>query len=68
MIKMVELTFKEKVEREDDNPDKPMYVKIPQQIVDAYTLHDGDTIEWSFTINCKNQKTTTFTRKYNGMD
>ncbi|MCI5867096.1 MAG: hypothetical protein SOZ23_07055 [Methanosphaera sp.] len=65
---MVELKFKEKVIRKDDDENEPMYVKIPQQIIDAYTLHDGDKIEWSFTINCKNQKTTTFTRRYNGID
>ncbi len=65
---MVDLTFKEKVIRENDDSDKPMYVKIPQEIIDAYTLHDGDKIEWTFSINCKNQKKTTFTRKYNGID
>ncbi|MCD7782121.1 MAG: hypothetical protein LUG89_05450 [Methanosphaera sp.] len=61
---MVELTLKERVVKKDDE----MYVKIPQVIVDGYGLADGDQIEWSYTINCKNQKVTTFTRKYNGMD
>lgn len=64
---MVSLMFKEKVKRENDDVEKPMYVEIPQQIIDAYSLHDGDVVEWSFTINCKNQKTTTFTRKYTGL-
>ncbi len=64
---MAELTFKEKV-RKGDGADAPMYVKIPSVIVDGYGLGDGDTIEWSYTINCKNQKVTTFTRRYNGID
>lgn len=65
---MVELTIKKNVIREDDDENKPMYVEIPQVIIDAYGLHDGNQVEWKYSINCKNQKTITFTRKYNGMD
>ena len=37
---MVELTFNKKVIRENDDEDKPMYVEIPSEIIDAYRLHD----------------------------
>lgn len=65
---MVELKINKKVIRENDDENKPMYVEIPPEIIDAYILHDGDKIEWTFFINCKNQKKTTFTKKYTGMD
>ena len=53
---MVELKINKKVIRENDDENKPMYVEIPPEIIDAYRLHDGDKIEWTFFINCKNQK------------
>ena len=57
---MVELKINKKVIRENDDENKPMYVEIPPEIIDK--------IEWTFFINCKNQKKTTFTKKYTGMD
>ncbi|WP_455645455.1 hypothetical protein [Methanosphaera sp.] len=64
----MELSFNKRVKRENDDENKPMYVEIPDVIIDAYSLHDGDKIEWKYFINCKNQKKTTFTREYNGID
>ena len=63
---MVELKFKKRVIRENNDENKPMYVEIPSEIIDTFRLQDGDEIEWSFTINCKNQKLITFTHKYKG--
>lgn len=63
---MVELTIKKRVKRENNDENKPMYVEVPNEVVDAYRLNDGDEIEWTFFINCKNQKRTTFTREYKG--
>ncbi|MBQ6219348.1 MAG: hypothetical protein IJJ47_06435 [Methanosphaera sp.] len=63
---MVELKYKRKVRREDNDENKPMYVAIPDEIVEAYGFHDGDVVEWSFTINCKNQKVLTLTYEYKG--
>ncbi|MDO5825794.1 MAG: hypothetical protein BZ137_02345 [Methanosphaera sp. rholeuAM130] len=64
---MVEMTFKKVVRREDHDEDKPMYVEIPDLIVDALFLRDGDQIEWTYFVNCKNQKQVTLTRKYTGL-
>ncbi|MBE6488116.1 MAG: hypothetical protein E7Z86_05330 [Methanosphaera stadtmanae] len=63
---MVKLEFKRKVMRENDDEDKPMYVEVPREIVEMYQLNDGDEIEWTFEINCKNQKVTTFHYQYKG--
>jgi len=64
---MVELTIKTKVKREDHDEDKPMYVQIPDVIIDGYGLRDGDEVEWTYFINCKNQKKVTLKRKYTGL-
>lgn len=64
---MVELTLKMKVKRKNDDPDEPMYVEIPSVIVDGFYLRDGDEVEWTYFINCKNQKKVTLTRKYTGL-
>lgn len=63
---MVELTIKKRVKRENNDENNPMYVEIPNEVVDGFRLQDGDEIEWTYFINCKNQKKVTFTRKYTG--
>lgn len=63
---MVKLHFKKRVIREDNDEDNPMYVEIPNEIIDTFRLNDGDEVEWSFEINCKNQKLVTFTHEYKG--
>ena len=63
---MVALTFKKRVTRENHDESKPLMVEVPQVIVDGFNLRDGDEIEWTYEINCKNQKKVTFTYKYTG--
>ncbi len=63
---MVALSFKKRVTRENHDENKPMMVEIPQVIIDGFNLRDGDEIEWTYEINCKNQKKVTFTYKYTG--
>lgn len=64
---MVELTIKKKVCREGNDRNKPMFVEVPSVIVDAFELQDGDVVEWTYFVNCKNQKKVDFTRKYTGL-
>ena len=64
---MVEMSFKMKVKREDHDEEKPMYVEIPDLIVDAYYLRDGDEVEWTYFVNCKNQKEAKLKREYTGL-
>lgn len=63
---MVELTIKKRVFRENNDENKPMYVELPNEVVDAFRLQDGDEIEWTYFINCKNQKKVTLNYEYKG--
>ncbi|RAP47545.1 MAG: hypothetical protein BZ135_01900 [Methanosphaera sp. rholeuAM6] len=64
---MVELSIKKRVRRENkDDMDSPMYVEIPSVIVDGYGIRDGDEVEWTYFINCKNQKKVTLKYEYKG--
>ena len=44
----------------------PMMVEIPSVIVDGYGIRDGDQVEWTYFINCKNQKKATLKYEYKG--
>ena len=63
---MVELSIKKKVFREDHDETKPLYVEIPDVIVDAFFLRDGEEVEWTYFVNCKNQKKVTLKHEYKG--
>ncbi len=64
---MVELSIKKVARRKDkDDPDSPMVVEIPSVIVDGYGIRDGDQVEWTYFINCKNQKKVTLKYEYKG--
>ncbi len=63
---MVELSIKKKVSRKNDDINEPVYVEIPSVIVEGYGLKDGDEVEWTYFINCKNQKKVTLKYEYKG--
>ncbi|RAP53602.1 MAG: hypothetical protein BZ138_00385 [Methanosphaera sp. rholeuAM270] len=63
---MVEVKVNKRVMRKDNNPDEPMYVEIPSVVVEGYGLRDGDEVEWTYFINCKNQKKVTLKYEYKG--
>lgn len=64
---MVELSIKKRVRKEDKNDDdSPFYVEIPRVIIDGYGIRDGDEVEWTYFINCKNQKKVTLKYEYKG--
>ena len=64
---MVELSIKNRARRkEKDDKNSPLMVEIPDVIVDGYGIRDGDEVEWTYFINCKNQKKVTLKYEYKG--
>ncbi len=64
---MVELSIKKRARRKDkDDKNSPLMVEIPDVIVDGYGIRDGDEVEWTYFINCKNQKKVTLKYEYKG--
>ncbi len=60
---MVELKSMKVVEKKNPEDDT-LIVEIPANIVEGLGLNEDDRVEWTYSINCKNQRIVTMKRKY----